>query len=110
MMHPKLKELEEAARAATKGTWVHDRNGFIGPFKDDEWKEAVACIANMKDVDLSEQDQFNAQFIARANPDTVLKLVEVIGFLEQALNARSRTDQLKYLAAYEDTLNRIGER
>lgn len=74
-MHPKLKELEEAAIAAGGKSWVYDDlTGFVLPLPDGD---EVCQTWDRNDCDFPNCNN-SGKFIARANPDTVLKLVSII--------------------------------
>jgi len=101
-MHPKLKELEEAARAATEGRWTYLPDSGLIHREDDQLIIETS----------SRKFEEDGKFIARANPDTVLKLVEVIGLLNEALmfQQTGHEDKAAHVASMAaDTLNRIGE-
>ncbi len=101
-MHPKLKELEEAARAATKGPWNNDAISY-------QVQSLSGTICEMMASTSFERDN-NASFIAAANPDTVLKLVEVIQLLRKDLVKYSSISMAtrENIKLADDTLNRIG--
>lgn len=94
-MHPKLKELEEAARAATEGRWTYLPDSGLIHREDDQL--IIETSSRKFDED--------GKFIARANPDTVLKLVQVINSLLDFIPNEDAPAQIEA----NNTLNRIGE-
>lgn len=74
-MHPKLKILEEKAKAATQGPWFPNSSPhYRGPISEVE----MFYTTDDDGIHFPEKD---AKFMAAANPETVQKLVRVIEVL-----------------------------
>ena len=76
----RLKELERLCLAATPGPWepVHKEGGW-SVFSGNQF------LAFVGDSDRQTDWRGNAEYISAANPDTILKMVELIGEMEKAL-------------------------
>lgn len=78
-MHPKLKILDDKAKAASQGPWIPNISpNYHGPISGIEMFYTI-------DDDGIHFPEKDATFIAAANPETVQKLVEVIDCLAAAL-------------------------
>jgi hypothetical protein len=84
-----IKELEKLARAATPGEWSHSRQ--IGePLHcslAQVWSNHGISLAWIESTHNPEESSNTAAYIAAANPQTVLKLCEVIRLQHEALDA-----------------------
>ena len=81
-----LKELEEAAKAATPGPWFPVSNNAFLEINTDDDKAApsVANVCSSQFLDGGSKEAENGLHIARANPDTVLALIARVRELEKA--------------------------
>ncbi|MCD7983389.1 MAG: ead/Ea22-like family protein [Desulfovibrio sp.] len=80
-----LADLEAKAKAATPGPWLFENQGCTGPilgYGDD----VVYCACRI----LKPRD---AEYIAAANPATVLRLVGMVRWLADNLQRRTCPDQ-----------------
>lgn len=75
-----LDELEKLARAATPGPWVAE-GPFVRAPADDEPR-----LRTMLEIDGPGRDDATAGFIAAANPQVVLWLIEMVRDQEVRLN------------------------
>lgn len=96
-----LSELEQLAKAATPGPWA------IG----DDSNDAVWCVMSGRDCVATCSTETglhiaDATFIAAANPETILRLIELLrdmaGALIDASNDYPKEKAIKALAKYEE--------
>lgn len=97
-MHPKLKILEEKAKAATRGEWQvmpeevdRDYIRIRGTLLGRRYKIANVCGLKMCGNEPymqkeTKETRANAAFIAAANPETVQQLVKVIVRLQESMD------------------------
>lgn len=90
----KLVALETAARGATPGPWFVDEDTRPGmswnrSIDTDEGHGHTVCFMTHSDGKFPERDKATADFIALANPSTVLALCEV------ARKAKALDDELR---------------
>ena len=70
-----LEELERLAREATPGPWV-SRRGFVMQPPEGMWETIIADTANgIESENWAKEFVQNGEFIAAANPATVLALI-----------------------------------
>lgn len=112
-----LQELEEKARAATPGPWGTEPGtyGHRITYQDSNYdypSEKWTAYLGTRDKlsDSYNQWQRDATFIAAANPDTVLRLIEIVRVQQEALEfVAAESVSLEKLASlgdevYNDTL------
>ncbi|MFO6387249.1 ead/Ea22-like family protein [Pseudomonas aeruginosa] len=97
-------ELRRLAEAATPGPWVTDaqQNGAIFNI---ESESGDMCIAMSQEnpaptrLEINEQRRANAEFIAAANPQAILGLLERLRLteLKGLMDAQSNMDLIKYI-------------
>lgn len=77
-----LDKLKELAKAATPGPWHTDAGGYVvttHPVNTPQGKIRMEIGVNYGDC-----SRDNREFIAAANPDTILKLLEYIEIMDSA--------------------------
>jgi hypothetical protein len=72
-----LTELEALAKLATPGQWDTNPDGVLG--------YELEVTANNHYVGICEAAPYDALYIAAANPDTIIKMIELIREMEEAL-------------------------
>lgn len=100
-----IKELERVARAATPGVWQWVGRSLEGQDERGYWvadimDPKVSCGAYCQggSVDLNIADN-NAAFIAAANPQTILALIERLRFAEEVVDEITAWDKRDIAAA-----------
>ena len=83
-----IKQLETLAHAATSGEWVKRKWGW----DDDAWPEKRISVSSSKGAAIvisprygNDQTERDMEYIAAANPNTVLQLCEIIRELREGL-------------------------
>ena len=79
-----LTELEALAKLATPGPWDTNPDGVLG--------YELEVTANNHYVGICEAAPYDALYIAAANPDTILKMIELIREMFDALDNYEYTD------------------
>jgi hypothetical protein len=95
MTDDERKKLRDLAEAATPGPW-HSRHGITTAdvWPDDPTKHPGICNANNHpDDDTTDQEHANAAFIAAANPQAVVALLDLVD--KQALHITHLVMQLR---------------
>lgn len=93
----KYDDLEVKAKAATQGEWQwftsnsHNRLSSLESGKDGDVISAFKAVDGMACVNVSKP---NMAFIASANPQTVLELIEIAKAAENMLLSTNRWEQL----------------
>ena len=84
-----IKQLETLAYAATSGEWVKRKWGW----DDDAWSEKRISVSSSEGAAIvisprygNDQTERDMEYIAAANPETTLKLCEVIRDLYDSLD------------------------
>lgn len=90
-MTPLVERLRQLAKKATPGPWINDAPGCVAKYWDEGGKSTI-CLSTRSSI----ADDF--PFIASANPQTVLKLLDAIEEMRGAL------EQYKGMAGYESPL------
>ncbi|MFU3693217.1 ead/Ea22-like family protein [Pseudomonas aeruginosa] len=107
-------ELRRLAKAATPGPWVTDaqKNGAIFNI---ESESGDMCIAMSQEnpaptrLEINEQRRANAEWIAAANPKTILALLDEIDRLRSRLEIDERTPH-DGIACRDETIKVLDEK
>ena len=93
-----IDELEKLAKGATPGTWHYDKTKELC---DSSGKGMLACCEYSYDI----LDKQNAQYIASANPEAMLKLIAELRALR---NVATAVNQMLLTVDDEGYLPRFG--
>jgi len=85
MLTESIESLRSKAKAATPGPWHFERIAFSdGEFSYERAKGGLIAIREMN-FEQPMRAKFDADYIASANPETVLKLLDALDVMGEAL-------------------------